>query len=76
MDDLIDGLRPVLQLAGPDTILLVAPAGLVVGLLVLGLSGNLRRARWMPRLGWLIVALSVAALVYSMVGSGSTSPHQ
>jgi len=76
LDDAIDRLRSALQFAGPDTFLVAACVGLILGLLIFGLSGNgSRRRRWMTNLGWLLVLLSCFVLIYSMTGRGTAPPQ-
>lgn len=76
LDDVFGHLRSALQFAGPDTLLVAASAGLVVGLLILGLSGNgRRRRRWMTNAGWLVIIISTFTLIYSMIGRSGAPPQ-
>jgi len=60
-------------LNGGDTLLLFSPMGLVVGLLLLGVAGNAQKRRWTARIGWIILLVSGAVLVYSL--ALGNSPH-
>lgn len=66
-----------LGLATSDLALLVGGIVLVIAVLFLGLSGNKRGHRWLRRLGWLALILSVGALGYGTIhGRASASVSQ
>ena len=58
-------------LNGADTLLLFSPMGLVVGLLLLGFAGNSQKRRWTARIGWIVLIVSAALLVYSLARGNS-----
>ena len=66
VDQIIERLRQMVGLNGGDTLLLFSPMGLVVGLLLLGVAGNSQKRRWTARIGWVVLLVSAALLVYAL----------
>lgn len=66
LDDAIDRLRQMIGPIGSDMLLLVGPLGLLAALLLLGVAGNSQSKRWLGRLGWLLLIMSIGTLMYAI----------
>jgi hypothetical protein len=71
------GLSHPFGLATSDLALLAGGVAMLVAMLFLGLGGGRRgRRRWLAKLGWLTLAVSVVALGFGTVRSTGSSASQ
>jgi len=67
-------LQNLLGVASSDVELLLGAVSLLIGVILLGISGNLRGRNWLFWLGWLFVIAGSGALLLGFIHGTHSGP--